>query len=329
MIDLPDRTLSGLRNTRDLRAEILSLAERLTGNQQDGRLAVRRPKINPTTVQQEWDQALQVITPDIRSRMSLAIETELDIVPGATRQHDEFWHFRQMAQDQIQIERPNYRFEVLRLLLDAQLTHIETPALGQLISTIGASQTPIRAAVTQLKQAGVLAAWSRGLHIDLEVLSQDLLAKVRALPQTLRFRYERGANPRSSAALVERAQVLLRNRTTNGWMTFALSGTPIAQAEAPDFDLLGTPRLDLTAWVPRGTRQFTAGWIRQLDDGLEPEPSVLTPSPVVVTLVRAGSHFIREGDGPHIGRACVADVFLSLLDMGLREQALQYARAAR
>jgi hypothetical protein len=329
MIEPPDRTLSGLRNTRDLRAEILSLAQRLAGNEQDGRLSIRHPKISPTTVQQEWDLALQVITPDIRSRMSLSIETEPDNLPGSTRPNDEFWHFRQLVKDQIPIERPNYRFEVLRLLLDAQLTHVETPALGQLISTIGASQTPIRAAVTQLKRAGVITAWSRGLHIDLEVLSQDLLAKVRALPQTLRFRYERGTNPRSSAALVERARELLRNRTTNGWLTFALSGTPIAQDEAPDFDLLGTPRLDLTAWVPRSTTQFSAGWIRQLDDGLEPEPSVLAPAPVVMTLVRAESHFVREGDGPHIGRACVADVFLSLLDMGLREQALQYARALK
>jgi len=80
--------------------------------------------------------------------------------------------------------------------------------------------------------------------------------------------------------------------------------------------------------VPRGSTQFDAGYLRQLDDALEPEPSVLTPAPVVVTLIRADSYFSPKGVAAN-GFAYPADIFLSLLDMGLREQALHYARASR
>ena len=54
-----------------------------------------------------------------------------------------------------------------------------------------------------------------------------------------------------------------------------------------------------------------------------------TAAPVVVTLVSAGSRFDRDAG---IGQICCAhpyDVFPSLLDMGPRAQALQYARAVR
>ena len=57
--------------------------------------------------------------------------------------------------------------------------------------------------------------------------------------------------------------------------------------------------------------------------------SALAPAPVVVTLVRADDPAFRHAAsaGPRLANR--ADVFLSLLDMGLRAQALQYARALR
>ena len=79
--------------------------------------------------------------------------------------------------------------------------------------------------------------------------------------------------------------------------------------------------------LPHKEKQFKAGLLKQLDDGLEYEASVLASAPVVVTLVRANLMRARLD-----GKASVApkgDVFLSLLDMGLREQALQYAKAVR
>ncbi len=53
------------------------------------------------------------------------------------------------------------------------------------------------------------------------------------------------------------------------------------------------------------------------------------PAPVVVTLVRADTPFFRVASLGNARCAFPTDVFLSLLDLGLRDQALQYARLLR
>ena len=155
------------------------------------------------------------------------------------------------------------------------------------------------------------------------------MSRLGALPQVLRFRFERGARIKSPADLAKRAEPLLGPKGPAQWKPFTLSGTPVAQSEAPVLDLIGTPRLDLVANVPRTEKMFNADVMRLLDDGLEPEPNPLAPAPVVVTLVRASTRFDRNAGFGQARCAHPCDVFLSLLDMGLREQALQYAEAVK
>lgn len=316
------KTLRQLRNTRELRAETLDLAARLAVNQSKGRMTVVDPVISEATVQEEWDRLLPAIAPDVRARMTLNIEQEADDSPGKQAGI----HTESGIQP---LDRPNYRFEVLRLLLGASLEGDGPQALKNLMSTIGASQTPIREALAELKQAGVARTRGRGIEIMAEDISAELLAKMRALPQTLRFRFERGAQIKPPALLLKRALSLLRPSAPAGWERLALSGTPVAQADVPKLDLMGMPRLDLVAHVPRDQKSFDARLLRLLDDGLELEPSVLAPAPVVVMLVRADAPFVRDAGLDQARCACAMDVFLSLLDMGLREQALQYAKAGR
>ena len=62
------RTLKGLRNTRDLRAEILSLAAELAGVEDAaGRMIVIDPIIAGATIRKEWDNLLPAIVPGARS----------------------------------------------------------------------------------------------------------------------------------------------------------------------------------------------------------------------------------------------------------------------
>jgi len=318
-----DRTLSRLRNTRDLRAEIASLAADLVATDVHGNLNIIDPAISPSKVREEWERLLRAINPRVRSRMSL------DIKHRETPRLSEYSsHYN--PKDAIPVDRPNYRYEVLRLLLEASLAYSGTDSLKGLIDRIGASQTPIRGAIIELKRAGVVHPSGRSLRVTPEEISQELLAKVGALPQTVRFRFERGARIKPPATLVERVLPLLAQSAVGSrWGQIALSGTAAAHADVPQLDLMGVPRLDLVAQVPRDAKHLDASLLRQLDDGLELEPSVLAPAPVVVTLVRANIPFFRVAGGGHGRCAFPTDIFLSLLDIGLRDQALQYALEIR
>lgn len=319
------KTLRHLRNTRELRADILDLAAKLASSDASGRMTVVDPVVSETAIREEWDRLLPAIAPALRARMTLAIEQGAD--DGSN------------PSSLLQLDRPNYRFEVLRLLVGASLegdgpqpeagiaARIEGTQVG-LVDALGASPTPVRSALAVLRDAGLIHSL-RWLEITPEALSMEQLSRVGALPQTLRFRFERGARIKSPAELVKRAEPLLGPNGPESWKPFSLSGTPVAQNGAPGLNLIGTPRLDLVANIPRGDKVFDADVMRMLDDGLEPEPNMLAPAPVVVTLVRAGTRFDRDAG---IGQArCThpCDVFLSLLDMGLREQALQYAKTVK
>ena len=317
------KILRNLRNKRDLRAEMLALAADLATNNFPGRLTVVAPAISPGTVQDEWDRLLAVLVPAVRERMTLEIEDASDRL----RAHD----YRLERAGMVPLARPNYRFEVLRLLIGASLEGEGRQPLRGLIEKIGASQTPIRAALQDLKKAGLLSPWTPALELEVvpEDLSLELLAKVGALPQTLRFRFERGAQITPPDALLQRALPLLQKRGPKDWQAMALSGVPVAQKEVPQLNLLGLPRLDLVAQVGRDVDQFDATLLRKLDDGLELEPNILAAAPVVVTVVRADAKFSRDAGVAHARCAAAHDVFMALLDQGLRDQAIQYAKGVR
>ena len=324
-------TLRNLRNTRDLRAGILTLAAELVSLKgAEGRMILIDPAIKEATIRQEWDALLPALAPEVRARMSVAID-------GTVAPSDKGSHANESVL--LPLDKPNYLFEVLRLLLGASLENgglqpwqgiaarIEGTQIG-LIDALGASATPVRGALAALRDAGLIRSLRR-LEIAPDTLSMEQLSRLGAVPQTLRFRFERGARIKPPAELVARALPLLGQGGPKRWQPFSLSGAPVAQKDAPGLDLIGTPRLDLVAHIPRGDKVFDAHVMRLLDDGLEPEPNVLTPAPVVVTLVRAGTRFDRDAEVDHARFAHPCDVFLSLLDLGLRDQAIQYAKAIR
>ncbi len=306
------RTLRYLRNTRDLRAEIISLAAELTAADQiDGRLVVENPVLTEETIGKEWATLLPALAPEVRTRMHLEI---------VGRQ-------AQTNTDAVALPRPNYRHEVLRMLIEANLRN-EKVSIKEMVGLVGASQTPVRAAIEHLRSAGLVKEKGSALQIRPEDISTALLAKAGALPTTLRFRFETGARIKPPAQLLERCMPLLHRTTNNqGWGRMALSGVAAITGDAQSLDIMGLPRLDLLAQVPPQKTAFSIGLLKQLDDGLEQETRVLEAAPVVVTVVRA--KLMRAGLRDATALAPASDVFMSLLDMGLRNQALQFIKAAR
>ncbi|WP_374604406.1 hypothetical protein [Arenimonas sp.] len=316
-----ERTLSGLRSKRDLRAEILDLAAKASETGKAGRLVVIQPLVASSTVQAEWDRLIPVLATGIGQALTL----EIVQLPLSQRVDQD-----RRADERVELQRPNYKHEVLRVLVGASLEGEGEQPLRGLIQKVGVSQTPVRAAVAELKRAGLLSPWTRSpvLEVVPEDMSLALLAKVQALPQTLRLRFAQGARLKSPAQLLDRVMSLLGHNAPASWKDMALSGVPVAREEVPKLDIVGVPRLDLVAHVPRDAEALDIGLFRELDDGLELEPSVLAPAPVVVTLIRGSESFFRGGPGG-ARWAAQPDVFLSLLDQGLRDQAIEYAKAVR
>lgn len=313
--------LVGLRNTRDLRAEMLDLARRLATNQDEGRLLVEAPLVSVATIQAEWDAALAVLAPAIRRRMHLTIEQRRSHADRSLQLRDPGIH---------PLDRPNHRYEVLRELAKASLAGDGSQSVRQLAECIGVSQPTVRAALAELGQTGLCRRRGARYELAAEEVSVERQARARALPQMLRFRFRQGSYPRPPAELVERAMLLLGPEGPPESAPYALSGVHVALTSVPRVDLMGTPRLDLVAYVPGKDRSIDVReMLRRLDHGLEFEPSVVAPAPVVVSLVRAatGSEHHRVID--HVRCADPADVFLSLIDADLVEQAHQFAEGVR
>lgn len=306
------RQLARVRSTRDLRAEILDLAATAVEGNRPARLDVISPAISAHTVQAEWNRVMPAFDAAVRRLISITINEERPATRDAT----------------IALAKPNYTYELLRLLVGASLEDDGPQPLAGLMDKIGASQTPIRAALMSLRDAELIPN-TRWLEVIPEQLSTETLSRIGALPQTLRFRFERGAQIKSPDVLLDRARSLLQPGGPTEWRAFALSGAPVAQMDVPTLDLAGTPRLDLLAHLGREIESFDPELLRWLDDGLEPESNVLALAPVVITLVRAKQVFTRDVGDPPVRCAHSMDVLLSLLDLGLRDQAIEYAKAMR
>jgi hypothetical protein len=312
MPQILEKQLARVRSTRDLRAEILDLAASAVEGNCPARLDVISPVISAHTVQAEWNRVMPAFDATVRRLISISVVEERPAAREGT----------------IALAKPNYTYELLRLLVGASLEGDGPQPLAGLMDKIGASQTPIRAALMRLRDTELIPS-TRWLEVIPEQLSTETLSRIGALPQTLRFRFERGATIKSPDLLLDRARSLLKPGGPTEWRGLALSGIPVAQMDVPTLDLAGTPRLDLIAHLGREIDSFDPELLRWLDDGLEPESNVLAPAPVVVTLVRAKQVFTRDMGDPRVRCAYPMDVLLSLLDLGLRDQAIQYAQAVR
>jgi hypothetical protein len=306
--------IDALSNKRDLRAAFADLAADVAVSGGKAMLRLTHPRITTEAIQTEWARVGLALVPSLRDAIRIVIED--DVVSAAQTDR---------ADSMVPLAPPNYHFEVVRLLVEHALSGRGPTRLKDLISQVGSSKAPIVGAVAALRLAGVLP--SRGpLNLDPTELGGPTLTTLAALPQVIRFRFERGSAPRTIGDLLERARMLMANSGPIDWQTIALAGLPAARVDAPTIDLIGTPRLDLVAVVDRKLKSFDPGLIRALDDGLEYEPNPLAECPVTIAVVRGATAAFRSAaGGPRL--ACRADVFLSLLDLGMREAAIEYARA--
>lgn len=314
------RTISP-RSTRDLRAEVADLAATLITTEQRGVLVIKDRRLSPQTILSEWERLLKAFTPDLQSRLTLELlEPEFKPrMPLSTTQQT----------GAVMLGPPNFRFEVMRQLMGADIDQIGAQSVEQLVKRVGASQFTVRKVLAELVQRG-LVRQSNPTNARFSVTATDidleLLGVAQALPQTLSFRYAVGTHPRSTEELIKRFEQLMQPDVPDGWKNIGLSGssaTNLLRLRA--VNLFGAPRVDLTAYVGKATKRFDVSLIQQLDSGFEYVPDVRWPASLVVTIVRSDPKFNHPEDAIPWRSAKNSDIYHALLDAGLREQAIQFA----
>lgn len=316
-----EHTIARLSSTRDLRAAILEVALACAESGTCRTLMLADPAISDMAAKREWQSALSVLDPSVRDRLSLRIDRTRAAGRGSLP--------RERA-SYLPLKRPNYRYEVLRLLAEADLTGEGDIPVSCLVSRLGASQTATRAAIRALMAAGVVQGWGGYYGVRVEDLLPSVLAQVEALPQQLRFRLARDTSHEAIARILDKASLLLGPEGPPGGRSFAVSGLAAASCDVPELNRGDIHRLDLVVRVPRSAKVFNQELMQVLHSlgDLEQETNVASSAPVVVTLVRGERFTIRPG-GRWSRRAGPADVLLSLMDFHQHESFLSYAHAMK
>lgn len=297
-------------SARDLRSAILEAA--VESGTSPIKLHLITPKLNRGTIEKVWSQVLGVLHPEIAARMRYYVSSSTQIGSQIVRTDERLASVR--------LDRPNYTFEVLRIIANATMSRAQPLNMTRINQLIGASQTPVRRALRVLEDAELI----RGFNCDVSSITLDALGRIGALPQTLRLRFKQGATPRSPQGLLERARKAMLI-TNPGWFDMSISGVPAANVDLPDLDLFGLPRLDLCFRIERHAVAKDLRMLDELSTGLEIEPNPTAPAPVVISVVRANVDLRRTQQLGGVASASRLDVYLSLLDMGLRAQAIAYA----
>jgi hypothetical protein len=206
--------------------------------------------------------------------------------------------------------------EVSKVLLSRWLQKQGPIALGELAEEVGCSYPTVRKALDKPSLRSVLQSTSNR-SVELTAFPHDLWRELLALSNTrrnsFRFRDRSGEKPTP--------QGLLKRLERSKPPHLALGGVLGARHWHPDFDLHGTPRLDLVYHAPNGNVDLE--FVRKLDPALtqvddRSESAVL----VVHPLVRAAPLFIETTERS-IPWADPVETALDLCDLSLTTQANQ------
>lgn len=134
--------IDSLSNKRDLRAAFADLAADLAISGGKAMLKLTHPRITPEAIQMEWARVGLALVPSLRD--AIGIEIEDDVASAAQTDR---------ADSMVPLAPPNYRFEVVRLLVERALSGRGPARLKDLISQVGSSKAPIVGAVAALRLA--------------------------------------------------------------------------------------------------------------------------------------------------------------------------------
>ena len=310
---------SDIHSFRNLRAALLQLAYYIAmAPLERGVLVLANPRITDAALQKEWSMAKLSLRPEILERLALAVRRKEEIITIAgnlpanlSSQLPE--HVDQEASSQ-PYRAPQSSDAVLLVLLNQWLLRKGPMTTQKLMQDVGCSYPTAANALDRLGH-GIKRLSDRRFQLSgfpMEEWQRVVANRERAHP-TLHYA-DRSRQRRSVESLLRRASGLGRD-------DIAVGGVIAAHHYYPEFDLRGTPRLDLTLHSRDGRTDLT--FVENLDPAMErtsgpDEPAVLA----VHVLRRQEPLFEPNGDG--LPWADPVATLLGLYDARLEPQAKEF-----
>jgi hypothetical protein len=315
--------------SRGLYAALMGLAIFLSQNPQvrRGCLVVWKSRLSLERVKEEWANALRAFEEPVAQRLALVYFD-----------HDQTWidptdayyeriasAFRSAAEENrdrhdlnITVRRrPGQKFyEVLKVLLIRWLQEEGPIPLGKLADEVGCSHPTVKNALERDSLRNTIY-YTSSRSVELKAFPhiawKELLALTHEIRNTFRFRDRTGNKPDPES--------LLRRVERHGNTSIGLSGVFAARHWHPDFDLHGTPRLDIVYHAPNGRADLQ--FVKQVDPALSLDnSSESSPALVIHVIERATSQFVSRTNEP-LPWADPVETVLDLYDMSLTVQANQ------
>ena len=313
--------------SRGLYSAVLQLAIYLEQNSSVEQvcLVLNRTRMSLSRLKEEWSASKSVLRNPIAHRLNLVV-----VENGETWIDPDDPYFRRIArvfalassshgglQGDVVPQQPGQKlYEVWKVLLNRWLQKQGPIAVGELAEEVGCSYPTVRKALDKPSLRNALQTTSNR-SVELKAFPHDSWRELVALSSTqrnsIRFRDRSGEKPTP--------QGLLKRLEQNKPSHLALGGVLAARHWYSNFDLHGTPRLDLVYHAPNGTIDLE--FVRKLDPALTRTDDTTEPAVLVVhPLVRAAPLFIEKTE-KSIPWADPVETALDLCDLSLTTQANQ------
>ncbi len=304
---------------RSLRGGLLEFAYWLAAHPQDrGLLVLADSRITEKRLQEEWQHAAQVISPDIMRRLAFAWRRDGQYLglPQDLGQDFHEWLDRLVRGESLRGRPGESYFTILQILLHEWLLGKGPMTRAWLGHVTGFSYPTVAAALRRLDPYLLRHSDRR---IELKYFPREEWARLLAVSDrvrgTVRFAVPSGES-RSPEDHLERLEKL-------GVKNIAIGGVLGARHYDPNLDLVGTPRLDLSVHSPG--QRADLGFIKTLDPALQPVQNSLQPTNVAVHVIRrAESFFTPRVDG--LPWADPVECLLDLHEGRLQLQANEFLR---
>lgn len=310
------------RDARRLRSALMEMS-RIASSKKVKRvvLVLEEPGITISRLHGEWEGAASVIQPDLFRRLSMMIRqsgkwTGIPVSPedNETPVLEEIIR-HEIAGRPASLNRSSQaHHDILRILIHQWLLGKGPITVGSLMEVSGTSHPTVSRALERFDhylkrhsdRSVELRSFPREEWVRLLAVSDDVRGTVRFA--------DRSGQARSPESLLRRLRQIQRQ-------DIAVGGVLGAKHYQPSFDLVGSPRLDLS--LHSGRKSADVSFVERLDPGLEKTVRRDEPPALVIHAIRRAESLFQPGEDG-LPWADPVECLLDLHEARLESQALGF-----